>query len=225
MRVKSAKGEQRTTPRCLVDTGAAGKKCAKGVRTAVDRFPLASLSPELLLHKYSSACLTVSSPVIAPHTDWTALSHSVLRRLSVRQRSRALCRGALARTHTVYGEIYYGALSSGVERFRDPFTEGVVNREPTACPSPRNFRKTKKGTGAPRRVLAESIRPNFVYRRLPRNLETRYIYHISFTDECVCVLARRRRFVPLSHPRVFCVQLLLLSRRRSHSLSLSICAT
>lgn len=51
-----------------------------------------------------------------------------------------------------------------------------MNREPTACPSPRNFR-TKIVTGTRRRVLVESIpyRARYIYTRARYNYAERVI--------------------------------------------------
>lgn len=104
--------------------------------------------------------------------------------LSVRQRARAiprllharlrlLSRGARYLTVKIYGEgkpARAQSSSGGTRRERNLREKSTplkrMNREPTACPSPRNFR-TKIVTGTRRRVLVESIpyRARYIYTR------------------------------------------------------------
>lgn len=188
------------------------RSTARRVRTAVDRFPWRRCLPN---HYYTVVALVSPSLLSCiAHTQQTDRSRTLCC-VSRCDSARAPYAEAPLPAHIRYTEKYT-ARRRPAERDSVIPLRRVVNREPTACPSPRNFRKAKRGPA--RRVVYSPnrfARISYIggYREISNP-----IYIISPLPTSVCVSAAAA--ICLSHPRVFCVQqLLLLSRRRSLSLS------
>lgn len=140
------------------------------------------------------------------------LSHSVPSLVGAIALARLMPRRPCPHTYGIRRK-YTARRRPAEESIRNPLRKGFCeSRADRVSESTKFFRKAKKGTGAPRRVLVESIPPEFRIQR-GRISNPRYIVSIT-TNTSVCAVSAA---ICLSHPRVFRVLPLLLSRRRSLS--------